>query len=48
LLVVDVPPETDVVDLVYYSPEGFEIDRETLELPADWWGGPIYVTRRMP
>ena len=48
LLVVDIPPETDVVDLVYYSPEGFEIDRETLELPADWWGGPIYVTRRMP
>ncbi len=48
LLVVDLSPETDVVDLVYYSPEGYEIDRETLELPADWWGGPIFVLRRMP
>jgi hypothetical protein len=48
LLVVDLPPETDVADLVYYSSDGYEIDREPIEVPSEWWGGPIYVTRRIP
>jgi hypothetical protein len=48
LLVVDLPPGDDYVDLVYYSPEGFEVDRETIDVPSEWWGGPIYVLRRMP
>jgi len=48
LLVVDLPPETEVADLVYYSSDGFEIDREPIEVPSGWWGGPIYVTRRIP
>jgi len=48
LVVADLPPGEDFVDLVYYSPDGYEIDRETIEVPSEWWGGPIYVLRRMP
>jgi len=48
LLVVNLPPGVDYADLVYYSPEGLEVDRETIELPSGWLGGPIFVTRRMP
>jgi len=48
LLAVDLPLGDDYVDLVYYSPEGFEVDRETIEVPPEWWGGPIYLLRRMP
>jgi len=48
LLVVDLPPGDDHADLVYYSPDGFEIDRETIEVPGGWLGGPLFVTRRMP
>jgi len=48
LLVVDLPDGVDFADLVYYSPEGFEVDRETIEVPPEWWGGPIYLLRRMP
>lgn len=48
LLAVDLPPEVDFIDLAYYSPDGFEVDRETFEVPAEWSGGPIFVLRRMP
>ena len=42
------PDELDSVDLVYYSPDGFEVDREIIELPDTWIGGRLFVTRRMP
>lgn len=48
LLRFEVPPELEALDLVYYSPDGFEVDRETLDLPLGWWGGPLFVVRRMP
>ena len=35
----DVPIWMDSVDLVYYSPDGFEVDRENIELPEFWTGG---------
>jgi hypothetical protein len=48
VLAVKLPSETDSVDLVYFSPEGDEIDRETIEVPEAWLGGPIFVVRRVP
>jgi hypothetical protein len=48
LLTVDLPGDEDFVDLVYYSPDGYEVDRETIELPEGWVGGRLFVTRRMP
>lgn len=45
---VKLPPEIDSVDLVFFSPEDDEIDRETIEVPAAWLGGPIFVVRRVP
>ena len=48
LLHLDLPPFLDAVDLVYYSPEGYEVDRETIQWPEDWGGGRLFVIRRMP
>jgi hypothetical protein len=48
LLNVWLPPDAGRVDLVYFSPEGIEIDRETIELPEGWTDGPLFVARRMP
>jgi hypothetical protein len=48
LITVDVPIWMDSIDLVYYSPDGYEVDRENLQLPDSWTGGPLFVTRRMP
>jgi len=48
LMTFDVPLWIDSVDLVYYSPDGFEVDRENIQLPEFWTGGPLFVTRRMP
>lgn len=48
LLSARVPAAADAVDLVYLSPEGFEVDRETIRFPASWAGGVVYLTRRMP
>ena len=48
ILTVDVPIWMDSIDLVYYSPDGFEVDRENIQLPELWIGGPLFLTRRMP
>ncbi len=48
IMTFEVPMWIDSIDLVYYSPDGFEVDRENLQLPETWTGGPLYVTRRMP
>jgi hypothetical protein len=40
--------EVPSVDLVYSSPVGEEIDRETISLPEGWFRGTLFVTRRMP
>jgi len=48
ILTINVPIWMDSIDLVYYSPDGFEIDRENIQLPELWIGGPLFVTRRMP
>ena len=48
VVAVKLPPETDSVDLVFFSPEDVEIDRETIEVPEAWLGGPIFVLRRVP
>jgi len=48
IITFEVPIWMDSVDLVYYSPDGLEVDRENIELPEFWTGGPIFMTRRMP
>ena len=48
LLTFRIPPTLDSVDLVYFSPAGYEVDRETIEWPEDWDGGRLFLTRRMP
>ncbi len=48
LMTVDVPIWMDSIDLVYYTPDGFEVDRENIQLPESWVGGPLFITRRMP
>ena len=48
VLTLQVPDALDTIDLVYYSPDGFEVDRETIELPESWTGGRLFVVRRMP
>ena len=48
IMTADVPMWIDTVDLVYYSPDGFEVDRENIQLPEAWIGGPLFITRRMP
>lgn len=45
---LDVGLWIDTVDLVYYSWDGFEVDRESIQLPETWTGGPLFLTRRMP
>jgi len=48
VLAIELEPATDIVDLVYHSPDGYEIDREPIEVPGAWLGGPIFVVRRVP
>jgi hypothetical protein len=48
VVAVELPSESNAVDLVFFSPEGDEIDRETIEVPEAWLGGPIFVVRRVP
>lgn len=48
LLSVWLPPDAVRADLVYFSPEGIEIYRETIELPGRWTDGPLFVARRVP
>jgi len=48
LMTFDVPDWIDTIDLVYYSPDGYEVDRENIQLPEFWTGGPLFVVRRMP
>ena len=48
ILNLELPPYLDTVDLVYFSPDGFEVDRETIQWPDDWTGGRLFVIRRMP
>jgi hypothetical protein len=48
LMTFEVPMWIDSIDLVYYSPDGYEVDRENLQLPESWTGGPLFVLRRMP
>ena len=48
LLAVELPPATDFIDLVYHSPDGYEFDREPIQVPEAWLGGPIFVLRRVP
>jgi hypothetical protein len=48
ILTLQVPDALDSIDLVYYSQDGFEVDRETIELPESWTGGRLFVVRRMP
>ena len=47
-MTLDIPLLLESIDLVYYSPDGDEGDRETIELPDTWTGGRLFVTRRMP
>ena len=48
ILNFELPPFLDTIDLVFYSPEGYEVDRETIQWPDDWTGGRLFVIRRMP
>lgn len=48
IVVSEVPIGADVAELVYYSPDGDEVARETIEWPASWTGGRIFVIRRIP
>ena len=48
VVAVELPSESDAVDLVFFSPEAVEIDHETIEVPEAWLGGPIFVVRRVP
>ena len=48
IMTLDIPLLLEYIDLVYYSPDGYEVDRETIELPDTWTGGRLFVTRRMP
>lgn len=43
-----VPSEVDRADLVILSPDGDEVDRETLVWPETWTGGRLFVVRRVP
>lgn len=48
LLELELEPETERVELVYWSPEGYGIDHEVIEAPPGWTGGRLFLTRRMP
>lgn len=48
LLEARIARDRNRVDLVYFSPDGFEVDRETIEVPREWLSGRIFVVRRMP
>jgi hypothetical protein len=48
VLRVPLPEELGTCDLEYVGPDGSVVDRETIELPASWTEGPLYITRRMP
>jgi len=48
IVVSDIPADADVAELVYYSPDGDEVARETIEWPESWTGGRIFVIRRIP
>jgi hypothetical protein len=48
VLRVPLPDDVAACDLVYLTPDGLEVDRETLDLPAAWQQGALFVTRRMP
>ena len=48
IMTLDIPLLLENIDLVYYSPDGYEVDRETIELPESWTGGRSFVIRRMP
>jgi hypothetical protein len=47
-LTVEVPRDAERVTLRYVDPFGFELGRETFEVPATWRSGPLYVVRRVP
>ncbi len=48
LMSFEVPIWMESVDLVYYSADGYEVDRENIQLPELWTGGTLFVVRRMP
>jgi hypothetical protein len=43
-----IPGDQAEVTLYYLDEAGYEVDRETLELPFQWSHGALFVTRRMP
>ena len=45
---VEVPSGVDRADLVILSPDGDEVDRETLVWSDGWTGGRLFVVRRVP
>lgn len=48
MVVAEIPVDADSTDLVYTSPDGDEVARETVEWPASWTDGRIFVVRRVP
>ena len=48
LLELQLGPDTEQVELVYWSPFGFAVDGELVDVPPDWPGGRLFLTRRMP
>ena len=48
MVVAEIPVDADSTDLVYYSPDGDEVARETVEWPVSWTGGRVFVVRRIP
>ena len=45
---VTIPTGLNRCELVYTGPDGREVEREVLELPEQWRGGPLFVIRRVP
>jgi hypothetical protein len=43
-----VPTGAERVTLRYLDPFGFELGRETFDVPSGWRQGPLYVVRRVP
>ena len=48
LLELELAPDTEQVELVYWSPYGVAVDGELIDVPPDWPGGRLFLTRRMP
>lgn len=48
MAVVELSVDAEFTELVYHSPDGDEVARETIEWPVSWTGGRIFVVRRIP